>query len=1050
MSRLPDTHTTGDRVFNFFFLKSVPATIWIMLLVVFGAISYEIMIKESLPDLEIPQFHIVTVWEGATPEMVEKEVTQKIEKELRGMKGLKKMYSSSITGRSIIAVTFEAEYSISESMQLVQRQMATAKGELPKSAETSKVGVSAVTDLPVVTVALFGTPGFEVREKVARDLKRKLQSFKGIQRVVVTGGREKVVQITLLPNRLKALGIASTSVRRKIMSHGFDAPWGTFENRHMKFSMKMDGVYDTINELKSLVIARLGDGHLIRLDDVAEVEIGHLRETVASSLSNRGEAFVPVIALDILKMPGQDTIDIVGRVKHQLESYSASQFWPEGLEWELVADESEAIVVELDRGFNNGWQAMLAVFIVLFVLLSWREALVAALSIPITVLGAVAVLWMLGYTFNMLVIVGIILALGLLVDDFILIMEGMHEGLFIEQLGFADSVRRTIKTYAVPSFSGSITTILVLVPLVFVGGVDGKFIRIIPVTAMICLIMSYIISIFVSPSLLRMIVGKKRRRYERSFIDTISHRVENLLSKWIGTTVIPNKKRALLWCVWAFFLFVFSLGAASLLRDTLYPKEDGRSIGISVELAPDTTLQESKEVAAQIGERLRAMPYIQTIIRVSGGVSSFSMSSFHDYMGVVESPNRIGFSCYLVPGRDRDKLAYEFVPEIRKEIDEVVKDLPGARFYINAQAGGPSGEDPVQIDITGEDMTKLRYIALEVGKELSKIKGVVDVRNNIGPERLEMHFRPMHEAMDHFKIDQSELGGQMVAYMENEKVAKFRSSSEEHDLDIRLGTKWSDARNDYTAPTRWEELARLSIINQTGDIVPLWGVAEPVLKNSNNAILRTMGQRSVTVLAKLDGAYVSEVISKMRPKLDAMNRSWGLGYSYSFSGEDDVNSTYINMLIAFCIAMVLVYAVLALLFDSLLYPGIILSTVGFALTGVFLGFMLGDIPFSFTASIGIVALVGIVVNDAIIMVETIRNHRRSGLSIFEAAKRGSSDRLRPIISTTVTNFAGLTPLALSDPGWAPLCQAIIFGELTATIGAVVLIPALYVLLTPQK
>ncbi|THB68143.1 MAG: efflux RND transporter permease subunit, partial [Desulfovibrio sp.] len=649
--------------------------------------------------------------------------------------------------------------------------------------------------------------------------------------------------------------------------------------------------------------------------------------------------------------------------------------------------------------------------------------------------------------FNMLVIVGMILALGLLVDDFILIMEGMHEGIFLKRLGFTGSVKRTIRNYAVPSFSGSVTTILVFVPLACVGGVDGKFIRVIPVTASVCLAMSYIVSVLLGPSMSRLFLSRAEHKGPGT-VDRFSHRAEQALSRWLGSSVVGSRKQALLWVLGAFLLFVFSVFAATGLRDTLYPKEDGRTLGIAVELAPGTTLDQSQAVAEELGEILKHKPFFEHIMRITGGKDAYSLSSFHDYLGRNQGENIIGFACFLTPGKERDRLAFEYVDELRAELEEALKDRPGVRILMNPAIGGSSGEDAVQIDISGNSLSELREAARQVMAELGTIPGVVDIRDSIGPAGMELEFRPMFEAMNHYGVSQATLAGQMLAYMENEKISTFRRSGTRDDLDIRLGAVWSGP--DHNRLQSWEELARLTIINNQGRAVPLWSLAEPVMTQAEHVVFHREGRRSVTVLAKLEGVYVSEVLERMRPRMDEMQENWPDGQEFVFAGEADVEATYRNMLVAFMVAIVLVYAILALLFDSLLYPGIILSTVLFALVGVFLGFINTGMPFSFSAAIGIVALVGIVVNDAIIMIETMRARRKQGQSVFEAAKLGAADRLRPIVSTTVTNFAGLTPLALSDPGWAPLCKAIIFGELTATVGAVVLIPALFVLLTRSK
>lgn len=1040
-----------SKVFDFFFIRSVPAVIWTMLLLFTGIVGYNGMVKESLPDLEIPEAYILTRWEGASPLMVEKEVTQVIEQRLRGLKGLKKMYSSSKDEMSIITVSFFADAPMLESMQLLQQKVTAAQGYLPKSAERPKVEATSVRDLPIGVISLSGAAPASVLEKQAKVLKRKLERIPGIKRAQVLGDREKAVLVQLLPERLNALGVPATLVRSRIMSHGVDAPWGEFENPDLNFSMKLDGAYRSLESLENIVIARQPDkngGGVVRLRDVALVKKGRLRERTRASMSWRGDQFVPVIGLNLYKSPGRDTIALIEKTKALIAQATASPLWPAGVECRLSGDEAESILIELERGFNNGWQAMLAVFLVLFFLLTWREALAAALSVPLTLLGAMAVLWAMGYTFNMLVLVGMILALGLLVDDFILIMEGMHEAVFIKGLGYVEAVRRTIQTYAIPSFSGSLTTILVFLPLAFVGGVDGKFIRVIPVAAAVCLVMSYIVSILLGPPLARLFLGAEKQ-HQPGLVDRISHRVETGLGDWLGRSVVRSRKQALCWVLGAGALFLVSLVFALSLRDTLYPKEDGRGLGITVELAPETTLEQSAAVAEKLGDVLRSKPYFQHITQLVGGKDNYSLSSFHDMIGRNQDSNLIGFSCFLTPGKERDKLAYEYSEPLRAELERVLLGYPGARVFMSPQVGGPSGEDPVQIDITGTDMHRLREIATEVKTLLAQPPGVVDVRDTLGPPRAELRFRPMREALDHYRVSEKDLAGQMIAYTENEKISKFRLPGVEDDLDIRLSAWRLSSQGRVNSPKRWEELALLSIINDEGRPVPLWSLADAELTEAGQVILHKEGRRSVTVRAKLHGAYVSEVLARMRPKMDALQKTWPPEYSYDFAGEEDVNNTYMNMLRVFLLSIVLVYAVLALLFNSLLHPGIILSTVLFSLIGVFTGFFLLGLPFSFSASIGIVALVGIVVNDAIIMVETMNNHRKQGLGLFDAARRGAADRIRPITSTTVTNFAGLTPLALSDPGWAPLCQAIIFGEMTATVGAVILIPALYVLLTSK-
>ncbi|MCP4689021.1 MAG: efflux RND transporter permease subunit, partial [Desulfobacterales bacterium] len=624
------------------------------------------------------------------------------------------------------------------------------------------------------------------------------------------------------------------------------------------------------------------------------------------------------------------------------------------------------------------------------------------------------------------------------------------EGIFFFFFTFIQAVKRTIKTYAVPSLSGSITTILVLLPLAFLGGVDGKFIRLIPLTAVVCLVLSYIISVVLGPPLSRFVLTPKSGGSGPGRMDRASKKAGALLSGWLKKRVVSSRKRACAWLVLGGFLFLLSLGAASNMRNTLYPKEDGRGLGVTVELSPDTGLDHAERVAARIGEILKEKPHLEYVLKVVGEKDAYSMGSFHDMLSPVRAENFIGFSCFFVPRNQREGLAHEYVEPLRAEIERALADEPGTRLIMSPQIGGPSSEDPLQIDIEGEDIHALKDISIEVRKALSRVPGVVDIRDNIGVSGTDLDFRPLPEALDFHRVSRQELAGQMIAFMENEKIGKFRGPGARDDLDIRLGAWRSSRGGRMGGPKDWEELERITIVNADHRPVSLWSLVEPVMDETPVVIKHKDGRRSITVLAKLHGVYVSEIIERMRPVMDGFKASWPPGYTYIFAGEEEVEETYEKMGKMFLLAMLLVFAILALLFDSLVQPVIILFTVLFALIGVFTGFFLADIPFSFSAAIGVVALVGIVVNDSIIIVDTMNIHRKKGMSVFEAAGAGASDRLRPIVSTTMTNLAGLLPLALSDPGWSPLCMAIIFGEIAATVGAVIFTPAMYVALTPQR
>ena len=362
----------------------------------------------------------------------------------------------------------------------------------------------SVRDYPIVVFALTGSLDEAEMARVAEKLRERLARIRGIKKVAVDGIRRRCVRVELLPERLRAMGISPTLVQSRLKEQNQDVPFGSFDHDRHAFRLKMKGAVCATEALRAMPIATSEDRRVIRLEELARISIGPEAEYTTASLSRRGAPYESVITLGIYKLPGQDTTELIRKAGEFMKSAEQGGEWPEGLAYEVIGDDSQVIEEELGRAVGNGWQSALIVFVVLMCLLSWREALVAALGIPLTLAASVGVLWMLGYTFNIFVLIGIVLALGMLVDDFILMMEGMHQYAVVERIGFASAAWNTVKSYAVPSLSGSVTTILVLVPLAAIGGIDGKFIRIVPITTGICLVLSYLVSVLVAIPLSRL------------------------------------------------------------------------------------------------------------------------------------------------------------------------------------------------------------------------------------------------------------------------------------------------------------------------------------------------------------------------------------------------------------------------------------------------------------------------------------------------------------------------------------------------------------------
>ena len=488
-----------------------------------------------------------------------------------------------------------------------------------------------------------------------------------------------------------------------------------------------------------------------------------------------------------------------------------------------------------------------------------------------------------------------------------------------------------------------------------------------------------------------------------------------------------------------------------------------------MELPPSATLERSQEVGDRIGDRLRTYEdtdgslVFESIMKLVGQRSNLVASS---ELKPGNADYFVGMSAVMVERSDRQKDSFIYARDLQQTVEtEILRDYPGAILSFQYERAG-GGDDPIQVELYGEDMSTLRDLSAQVQQALREIPGTMDVRDDLGNLRSDYKLVPKREALDFYNISADDLGSQGRYMMIDNDIGDFAVGSGEEDLEIRLSTRWPSQQGAIGGPSRLDEFATIRFINADGEPLAADALLEPVEDVVPLSITHRDTERSVTVLAKnIPGGnvYDSEILAKLTPKLEAMQYDpalsdeentaeghWPRKYRYRFGGDADTSGeTFGSAGQMLVVAIFLVFAVLVLQFGSYTQPIIIILTIPFALIGTLIGFFLLGLPFSFPAAIGIISLVGIVVNDAIVMVETMNERRKEGLDTRHAAALGASDRLRPILTTTITTVIGLIPLAFSDAQWFPLCMAIIFGLMSATLIALLVVPGLYLQLTPN-
>lgn len=1030
-----------------FLTKTTLARLLLALFLVGGLIGYDSMVKESLPDIDIATAVVETTWPGGDSRTIEQEVTNVFERELKDLKGLRTVQSGSYSGRSVIIVEFDTATDSQDAISRLRSKVSEVQGQLPEDAEQPLVRQVSVNDRPIFSLRLFGELDLLQISRFADRLKKRFEKVDGAGEVSVSGGQEEIVEIRLISARLSALGLSPTQIKSVVQSANVDVPLGQFDGERLGATFRLTGRYRDLAQLRNLPITTLND-RIIRLAEVAELRFATAEERSRTFYAEAGGEFRRSVELSVTKHSGADAISVVNGLTQQLEDEKNASSWPAALATTTVVNAAEEIEADLKSVLVNGLQAMIAVFAVLYVSLTWREALIAGFAIPVAFAGAMMALAALGHSLNQLVIVGMVIALGLLVDVFILMMEGMHESMFVRGWSFDEAAVNTARTYAIPALSGQLTTILAMSPLLAIAGLLGLFIQPIPTTAIACLVSSYLVALLLAIPLSRYVLPKSAEGAKATTVDRLTAIGSARLGEVLRNRFVATHRQALIWVLGSVSVFMASAGLFSTLPTELMPKDDGRNLGVLIELEPEASLESAQRCADAVGERLRSLTYLTSVTKYVGEKSPFSSASMADRLSPSKNLSFVGFTTVFVPLSERERLGYEYLPDIARSVEPAMSYCPGGYLLLTPSLGGASDEAPIQIQLYGDDMDRLRSHADALVDLLARTPGVANPRHNLGLPVMDIQATPKMDALNFYRVSVGDMAAQLRLMTSSESVGQFIVGDGQEDIDLRMGFGWPSRRGDIGGPTGIGETYLMNIATGSGGSVPLLSLAKLELAQSPLAILHQNGDRAVSVLADTQDLTAEEVLNLVSPTLEEWQSTWPDNYGYRIGGEAESSAEVFGSAgVMLVLALLLVFSLLVLQFDSFSQPLIIMASIPLALTGTFLGFFFLGLPFSFMAMVGIISLIGIVVNDAIVMIETMNHHRWRGLSVSEAAALGASERLRPILTTSVTTIVGMIPLAFSGAKWVPLSLTLITGLLFATVLALLIVPCLYRLFT---
>ena len=1064
-----------------------------------GLLAYRTIPKESFPEFQMAMIAVNTVYPGVSPSDVESLVTRKLEEELNTIADVKELTSTSVEGYSSVVVEFETATDLNEALQQVREKVDLARPELPSDAEDPFIMEFSMSDAPIMQVNLSGGYGLVRLKELGEELQERIESIPAILRAGLRGGLERQVKVDVDLARLQYYNVSFDDVISAIREENVNIPGGTIDVNGVKYLVRVDGEFDDPTLIQDLVVTTVS-GRPIYVRDIATVEFGFAERETYARLGDE-----PVVTLDVVKRSGENIIATAAAVRAEIEAMRP--LFPPSTVVSITSDMSDDIGEMVNSLQNNIISGLILIVGVLLFFLGLRTSIFVAISIPTSMFLSFIVIQLLGVSMNMVVLFSLILALGMLVDNAIVIVENIYR--FIEE-GWTrrEACKKATGEVAIPVIAATATTLAAFTPLLFWPGMAGEFMKYLPLTLIITLSSSLFVALVIVPTLCSIFLnpdsGRPRRlnRNGRILLGVIAAialaviaaanpltaglLIVTAAGAWLLHSLLLDRlsrffmarglPRLVAWyekrLQWALNNRAIVLaGSIVALLGTIglytrfaapieYFPEDIPPAGlyVSVEAPVGTSAEVTNEYAIRLKaevERINGISDAETIVTTVGATGGGGPMEGSGPSG----PEAARITLSMVDYQERRFDVFETLATMQERIGTGVA---GAEVRVDQVTEGMPTGPPVNIEIAGEDPVLLQELA---GEAIDLIEAspvyprLVGLKSDMDDARPELRVEVDREKASLYGLSTNDVGFLVRSAINGLEAAKYRTGNEEYDIVVRLR---EEDREELT------QLAALTVFTE-GRQIPLLSVAGWTVDEGYSSIRRKDMDRMATVSAEVVAGYNSNAVrTEAETVLEDFAAALPAGYSLEFTGEQEEQEEASAFLAsAFLAALMLIALILVTQFNSIVKPVIILSSVIMSTIGVLIGLMVFQMPFVIIMTgVGVISLAGIVVNNAIVLIDYIEVLRkRDGLSTREALVQGGKTRLRPVLLTAITTALGLVPLAIGlnfdffglfsslspeffwggeqASWWGPMAVAVIVGILFATFLTLVLVPVMY-------
>ncbi|MBL7996135.1 efflux RND transporter permease subunit [bacterium] len=1038
--------------------NKVTVYILIAIIVFMGTMSYSSLPREAAPDITIPLVIVSVPYVGVSPADVEGLVTQPLERELKSLKDIKEISSSSKEGLSTIRVEFETGIDIDEAMRRVRDKVNQTKPKLPNDILEPMISEINFSEFPIMFVTVGGELGLSRLKKIAEDIQDKIEAVPGVLSAEISGSLEPEVQVNCDVNRLKGYEIGFNDVVNAIRAENLNTPGGSINTGNADYTVRIPGQFATPKPIEDLIV-KMRNGRPIYVRDVASVRYDFEDRLTYSRLN-----YEPVVTLNVKKRAGENLVQIADETKRILEEMKPT--FPPGLKLSVTNDASieiKRMVSELENSVMTG---MFLVVLVLFMFFGVKNSILISTAIPLSMLIGFIILGLMGITLNFVVLFALVLVLGILVDDAIVVIENIYRHQHEYKKSPIQAAKDGTKEVAIPVATSTLTTIAGFFPMLFWPGIIGDFMYYLPMTLIIMMSASIFTAYIISPtqgaqfidyhkeiekarlSALHPSVWKKYNIFARLYHAVDTQFFPMAQTKYVSTIHWTLRHKTFTVAAAGAFLIVMTVLFALFSKGVeFFPSTEPNQVVIAVAMPPGTPLDKTNGITKILESRMRDVRGVDDMEFMVANVGT-SEDPFD--FGGQGTPNKSQISVNFYEKMKRKQNSFITQEEIRK----ASVGIAGADIKVKAQENGPPVGAPVSLELSGEDFKTLTALALQIQDNIKTIPGLVDLKDDYDAGKPEIQIIVDREKAAMLEMSTAQIANVVRTAINGTEASKYRIGEDEYKITVRLN---EEQRN---SPSHLENL-NITFMNNKGKLlsVPLVSVATIVRSNGIANIKRKDLKRVITITADVQGRLANDVLNDVRDKLGKFDLP--NGYKIEYTGENEEQDKAAAFLLrTLIITILLIFLVLVSEFNSVKVPIVIMTSVPLSLIGVFIGLLVTGTPFGIIMTgVGVIALAGIVVKNAIVLLDFTKHLRESGLTLDEALAEAGRTRLRPVVLTAATTILGILPLATgidfdwrnfhfiigaeSSDFWRPLGIAVIFGLFVSTFLTLVIVPTAY-------